>query len=155
MPARNSSMELSSPDVEPRGVTRRKSRRVVRKPDTLISSSSTKRKRGGDEIEDAEMEDASEAESDEQDEEDPDEEELKDRRRRAKKAKTSKSATNKVKPTMNGQAQKTLAIRPATGAPKAKKKKVQQSADAESAGGLYGMTKPIQIHAYMLTNMCS
>lgn len=142
MPARNSSMELSSPDVEAQGATRRKSGRVVRKPETLISSSAPKRKRGEDEIDDIEMEDASEAESEDQDEDDPDEEELKEKRRRAKKAKMSKSAAKKFKPTMNGQAHKTLAIRPATGAPKAKKKKVQLNVDAESAGGLYGMTSP-------------
>ena len=140
MPARNSSMELSSPEVETRSSTRRKSGRVVRKPDTLLSSSATKRKREEDEIDDAEMEDASETESKDQDEEDPDEEELKEQRCRAKKAKMSKSVTKKAKPNVNGQAHKTLAIRPAAGAPKAKKKtKVQLSVDAESAGGLYGM----------------
>jgi cohesin complex subunit SA-1/2 len=143
MPARVSSMDLSSTEAESRGPTRRKSGRVIRKPDTLISSIATKRKRGEDEIDYVEMEDASEAESEEQDEEDPDEEELKDRRRRAKKAKTSKSAAKKAKPTMNGQAHKALAIRPATGAPKARKKtKVQLSVDAESAGGLFGMNEP-------------
>jgi cohesin complex subunit SA-1/2 len=136
-------MEVPPPDVEPQGATRRKSGRVVRKPDTLISSGASKRKRGEDEIDDIEMEDASEAESEEQDEEDPDEEELKEKRRRTKKAKTNKSTTKKVKPTMNGQAHKTLAIRPATGVPKAKKKKVQLRVDADSAGGLYGMTQPM------------
>jgi cohesin complex subunit SA-1/2 len=137
-------MELSSPEIEARGTTRRKSGRVVRKPHTLISSSATKRKRDEDEIDDAEMEDASEVESEEQDEEDPDEEELKERRRRAKKAKTNKSAAKKAKPTVNGQAHKALAIRPATVAPKAKKRtKVHLSVDAESAGTLYGMTPPI------------
>ena len=140
MPARNSSMEPSSVEAESQGTTRRKSGRVVRKPEVLISSSATKRKRGEDEIDDVEMEDASEAESEEQDSEDPDEEELKEQRRRAKKAKTGKSATKKAKPTVNGQAHKALAIRPATGASKAKKKwKLPLNEDAESAGGLYGM----------------
>ena len=149
MPARNSSMELSSPEVGSQGATRRKSGRVVRKTNKLISSSATKRKRGEDEIDDVEMEDASDAESEEQDDDDPDEEELKEQRRRAKKAKTNKSVAKKAKPNINGRAHKALAIRPAAGAPKAKKKtKVQLNVDAESAGGLYGMTPPIQIYEF-------
>src|SRR5215469_11876604 len=110
MPARNSSMELSSPEVASQGATRRKSGRVVRKTNKLISSSATKRKRGEDEIDDVEMEDASDAESEEQDDDDPDEEELKEQRRRAKKAKTNKSVAKKAKPNINGRAHKALAI---------------------------------------------
>lgn len=132
-------MEASSPDGEARGATRRKSGRVVRRPDTLIPSSATKRKRGEDESDDSEMEHASEADIEEPEEDEPDEEELKERKRRAKKAKTSKPAAKKAKSTVNGQAVKSLAIRPATGAAKGKKKaEAQQNAAAEAAGGLYG-----------------
>lgn len=133
-------MEASSPDGESRRATRRKSGRVVRKPDTLISSSATKRKRSEDESDDVEMEDASEADIEEPDEDEPDEEELKERKRRTKKAKTSKPATKRAKSNVNGQAVRSLAIRPAAGAAKGKKKvKAQQNAAAEAAGGLYGM----------------
>lgn len=131
-------MDGSSPDGESRGATRRKSGRVVRKPDTLITSSATKRKRDEEEMDDVEMEDASEAEVDESEDEEPDEE-IREKKRRVKKAKTSKPAPKKAKPNVNGQAVTSLAIRPAKGKKKTKTKtKAQRNSAAEAAGGLYG-----------------
>ena len=147
MPARNSSMELSSPDPESTGVsTRRKSGRVSQKPKLLSPSSATgnKRKRGHGDT-DVEMDDTGdedEEESSEESEDEPDAEELKERRQKARQAKkvapkkpASKPAAKKAKQT-NGDTV-SLAIRPAKS--KAPRKKPQhQTADAEAVGGLYG-----------------
>jgi len=140
-------MEASLPDGESQGATRRRSGRVVRKPATAITSSASKRKRGEVEDDDVEMEDASEGDSEAPDEEEPDEEEVKEQKRRAKKPKTSKSAAKKAKSSVNGQAMTSLAIRPAGGATKGKKKgKAQQNASAEASGGLYGQFMPSSYH---------
>ena len=132
-------MEASSPDGESRGATRRRSGRV-RKSNALVTSSPSKRKRGELEDDDVDMEDASEDDSEAPDEGEPDEEEVKERKRRAKKPKTSKPAPKKTKSGMNGQAVRSLAIRPATGTAKGKKKgKAQQNAAAGASGGLHGL----------------
>jgi cohesin complex subunit SA-1/2 len=140
MPARNSSMELSSPDPESTAaLTRRKSGRVAQKPKVLspsTSASGSKRKRG-DADTDVEMDDGGDEEEEESSEEsegEPDPEELKERRKRAKKAGPKKPAAKKAKQT-NGDTV-SLAIRPAK-APR-KKKPQHQTADAEAVGGLYG-----------------
>ncbi|QDS77228.1 hypothetical protein FKW77_003021 [Venturia effusa] len=147
MPARNSSMELSSPDPESTGASRRRSGRVSHKPKVLSPSSATgsKRKRG-DVDTDVDMEDDLEEDEEEEDSEEsegePDPEELKERRKNARKQKkaapkksaAAKPATKKAKQT-NGDTV-SLAIRPAK--PKAPRKKPQhQTADAEAVGGLY------------------
>jgi cohesin complex subunit SA-1/2 len=139
MPARNSSMELSSPEIDvQQSATRRKSGRVVRKPDS-VAAASTKRKRNATEGGDIEMEDASD-DSEESDEEEPDEEELKEQRKkraRSQKKAPSKPATKKAK-AANGEPVR-LAIRPnPTKKSRAKPKLPNQIADAEAVGGLYG-----------------
>lgn len=153
MPARNSSMELSSPDPESTGASRRRSGRVSQKPKVLSPSSATgsKRKRG-DVDTDVEMEDADEEDEEEEESEEsegePDPEELKERRRKAKTQKqaaprkpaAAKPAAKKAKQT-NGDTV-SLAIRPAKS--KAPRKKPQhQTVDAEAVGGLYGELHPV------------
>lgn len=140
-------MSTSPPPSSPnaRAGARRKSGRVVQKPDILGASSpagTAKRKRAErDEEEDVDVEDASE-EDVEESEGEPDEEEIRERRRKVKKSKGAarKPATKKARP--NGDAV-SLAIRPATGKGKrARKAKPQHipvtAATAEEAGGLYG-----------------
>lgn len=139
-------MELSSPEAETdqAGASRRKSGRVVKAPENLISSS--KRKRTQVDGEDLDIEDASE-ESEVSDDGEPDEEELKEKKKRANARKphkktpataANKPAAKKAKQT-NGDAVR-LAIRSAAPKkPRAKSSKLQHKvADAEAVGGLYG-----------------
>jgi cohesin complex subunit SA-1/2 len=132
-------MELSSPEADvQQSATRRKSGRVVKKPDS-IAAASTKRKRNAAEGEDVEMGDASD-ESDESDEDEADEEELKEqrkRRARTQKKAPSKPAAKKAK-SANGEPVR-LAIRPnPTKKSRAKPRPQNQFADAEAVGGIYG-----------------
>jgi cohesin complex subunit SA-1/2 len=140
MPARDSSMDLSSPANDAQSTaTRRKSGRVVKQPETLAASS-TKRKRPTPENEDAEGEDedASEGEED-SDESEPDEEELRERRKRTKKQSNAKKPVPKKAKQANGEPVR-LAIRPAAPKKARKAKPQHKVADAESVGGLYGMS---------------
>jgi cohesin complex subunit SA-1/2 len=151
MPARNSSMEVSSPTAEdaPSKSTRRKSGRVVKAPEVLGATSKRKRAEtnGGND----EGDDASDAEDSEDDEAEPDEEELKEKRKRVRTstATKSKAPAKKKAKSVDGEPV-SLAIRPAKSAPKrapAKRKPAQATvADAESAGGLYG--KSIYLYAW-------
>jgi cohesin complex subunit SA-1/2 len=139
MPARNSSMELSSPEVDvQQSATRRKSGRVVKKPDSVATASS-KRKRNATEGADIDMEDASD-ESEESEDDEPDAEELKEQRKkraRSQKKAPSKPAAKKAK-SANGEPVR-LAIRPnPTKKSRAKPKPQNQFGDAEAVGGLYG-----------------
>ncbi|KAF2806241.1 uncharacterized protein BDZ99DRAFT_422643 [Mytilinidion resinicola] len=137
MPARNSSMELSSPDAEPSSTAApRKSGRVVKKPELVAAASSpsgsVKRKRDGDDDED--MDDASDEASDEESDGEPDEEELREKKRAKKKAAPRKPAPKKSK--TNGEV--SLAIRPAvTKQKKPRKARTVKMVDPEEAEGLY------------------
>jgi cohesin complex subunit SA-1/2 len=139
MPARNSSMDLSSPEAEPtQGATRRKSGRVVKKPDNIAAASS-KRKRNAAETEDVDIGDDASEESEESDDDEADEEEVKERRKRArnqKKTNNTKPAAKKAK-AANGEPVR-LAIRPNPTKKSRAKPRPQNLADAEAAGGLYG-----------------
>ncbi|KAF2838216.1 hypothetical protein M501DRAFT_1011829 [Patellaria atrata CBS 101060] len=149
MPARNSSMELSSEPDAQSTATRRKSARVVRKPQVYAASSpagSTKRKRdGAEESEDEEAEDDEEEPVEESEEGEPDEEELREKRRKARsrpKPPSKKPAPKKTK--TNGETV-SLAIRPvskpagskAANKPRPKKAKPLNDGAAEEAGGLF------------------
>lgn len=99
---------------------RRKSGRVTKKPEKFtsgISSTGTsKRKRGEDNDSGVDADEATSEEEDESSESEPDEEELKERRRKTKsKASAKRPAQKKAK--TNGKSV-TLAMRPATSAPK-------------------------------------
>ncbi|KAK7541595.1 hypothetical protein IWX49DRAFT_178077 [Phyllosticta citricarpa] len=152
MPARLSSMEPSSPEVDaqaPADTTaagsRRKSGRVTKKPETIYSSAPapSKRKRNeadeGDDDEGADADNAlvEEEEDEESSEDEPDEEEIREKRRKkvaARKNKPQKKpAAKKSKP--NGEL--SLAIRPAGKQKKAKKPRPSKIAAAEEVGGLY------------------
>ena len=146
MPARLSSMELSSPsnpevDSSARP-SRRKSGRATKQTEFLSPAGSAKRKRNQDAVDPTDAD--SDAESDDAPEEDendndPDEEELRERRRKQKS-----KAANKPKPTAKKQkingvsagASATLVSRPAKKATKGKK---APRPSAAQAGGLYGM----------------
>ncbi|KAF2398810.1 STAG-domain-containing protein [Trichodelitschia bisporula] len=153
MPARTSDM-----DSPTQGTSRRKSGRVVKKPDVLGSSApppaGSKRKRSDGETdeedngeveqtgEDIDMPDASSSDSDSTEGE-PDPEEIKERKKRARQSRAArgsrpparKPAAKKPKP--NGQ-KLSLAIRPATTKPKQRKTRAQPIEDADAVGGLYG-----------------
>lgn len=138
-------MELSSPTQDgPATATRRKSGRVSKKPETF--GAPTKRKRNENTGDDVEVEDASDAESDDEPESEPDEEELKEKRRRAKKANatTTKAPAKKKAKAVNGTAVN-LAIRPAKSAPKRRKPQQATADDAESVGGLYGLSSRLHL----------
>ena len=146
MPARLSSMELSSPsnpDVDPSArPSRRKSGRVPKKPEFLSPGASSKRKRdqpGPDSEnanEDVEMDDASE----DVDEDDPDEEELREQRRKKKRVRKDHVRPSvKERKTPNGVpagSTSTLVRRPAKKPVKSPKGHFEA---AEDVGGLYGM----------------
>ena len=150
MPARLSSMELSSPsnpDVDSSArPSRRKSGRVSKQPD-FLSPGNGKRKRrtegvqAGDEDVDQDMEDASDVDDNEENDDEPDEEELREERRKKKRkvaADKPKPATKKQKP--NGVitgTSTTLARRPAKKIPKPQKGQIES---ALQVGGLYGET---------------
>ena len=139
MPARNSSMEVSSPAAAdaPSTSARRKSGRVTKKPEQF--GTTTKRKRNENGGDDMEGDDASDADSSEDEDGEPDEEEMKEKRKRARTsnaAKTKAPAKKKAK-AVNG-APVSLAIRPAKSAPKRRKPQQATAADAEGVGGLYG-----------------
>lgn len=152
MPARLSSMELSSPsnpDIDPSArPSRRKSGRVSKKPEFLAPGPAGKRKRNDGDVDvedqdgDADMDDASETASDD-DDDDPDEEELREQRRKKKKkrrgnADRPKPAAPRRKPNgVASGASTTLVRRPAKKAAKAKKGQFEAEA-AEEIGGLYG-----------------
>jgi cohesin complex subunit SA-1/2 len=141
MPARNSSMELSTPEADAQpSATRRKSGRVVKKPDS-VATNTTKRKRNAAGNGDVEMvDDASDdSEESEEEEEDADEEELRERKKRARgqKKATTKPAAKKAR-AANGEPVR-LAIRPNPAKKaRAKPKSQNQFANAEAVGGLYG-----------------
>ncbi|OCK76286.1 hypothetical protein K432DRAFT_335961 [Lepidopterella palustris CBS 459.81] len=146
MPARLSSMEISSPDAAvPPSAPRRKSGRVVKKPKVFAASSpagSAKRKRTEETEEDVPMgDDTSEEELEDDEEGEPDEEELREKKRakRGKKA-VKKSAPKKAKTDGNTNGEiVSLAIRPAGGgkAKKPRKARAVKSSAAEDAEGLY------------------
>lgn len=143
MPARNSSMEVSSPAAEdaPSASTRRKSGRVVKAPEILGATS--KRKRAETNGDDDDGDEASDVADSEDEEAEPDEEELKEKRRRVRTSGAGKprAPAKKKAKSVNGDPV-SLAIRPAKSAPKrapAKRKPAQATVvDAENAGGLYG-----------------
>jgi len=125
---------------------RRKSGRVSKKPDRFAPiaspTSSTKRKRGGDnEDGDDATEPSSEEESEQSSEDEPDEEELKERRRKKKtRAPARKPASKKAK--TNGESVN-LAIRPASNATKKLAKRprkplIRKSTLPNETEGLYG-----------------
>jgi cohesin complex subunit SA-1/2 len=136
--APSSAIDLSS------SAPRRKSGRVVKKPELFAASSPVgraKRKRTDESDNEVDTADAmSEEEPEESSEGEPDEEELREKRRKSKnKPAGRKPATKKPKP--NGETM-SLAIRPAN--PKASKPKkprkvlARKSAIADDANGLYG-----------------
>lgn len=143
MPARLSSMELSSPsnpDVDASAQpSRRKSGRVHKKPEFLSPGSAGKRKRDARETGDADggadMNDESEDENDD----DADEEELREQRRKKKRVNKDRSRpTAKKKRMANGitlGGSSILVRRPAN---KAAKSKNASSDAAAEVGGLYG-----------------
>lgn len=139
--------ESPEPEAQTGASTRRKSGRVVRKPEHFGASSpavSMKRKRTDAEEEAAEVEgDASEEEDEEEESEgEADEEELKEKRRRARKAAKPTQRKPAAKKTKTNGATHSLAIRPAGGkAKRPKKAKPLGDAAAEDAEGLYGMLK--------------
>ena len=143
MPARLSSMEISSPGSDTQtGATRRKSGRVVRKPEFLAASSPTgsaKRKRTEQDEEDVGMGgDTSEEEVDDESEGEPDEEEVREKKR-AKKGKKAARKPAPKKSKTNGETV-SLAIRPAASGKAKKPRKARQlkNAPAKEAEGLYG-----------------
>ena len=143
MPARLSSMEISSPGSDTQtGATRRKSGRVVRKPEFLAASSPTgsaKRKRTEQDGEDVDMgDDTEEEEVDDESEGEPDEEEVREKKR-AKKGKKAARKPAPKKSKTNGETV-SLAIRPAAGgkAKKPRKARPLKNVAAEEAEGLYG-----------------
>jgi cohesin complex subunit SA-1/2 len=100
--------------------TRRKSGRVTKKPEKFAAGASptgsSKRKRGDDHDSGVDADESTSDEEDESTEGEPDEEELRERRRKTKsKAPAKRPAPKKAK--TNGKSV-TLAMRPATGAPK-------------------------------------
>ncbi|KAL1654213.1 cohesin complex subunit [Didymella pomorum] len=100
--------------------SRRKSGRVTKKPEKFTSGTSptgtSKRKRGDENDSGVDADGATSEEEDESSEGEPDEEELRERRRKSKgKAPAKRPAQKKAK--TNGKSV-TLAMRPATGAPK-------------------------------------
>lgn len=130
MPARNSSMELSSPsnpDVET-GLrpSRRKSGRATKQTEVLDPSDGmgSKRKHNS-------LSGTSAAESEEDNDDEPDEEELRERNRKARKT-APKRAIVKNK-TLNG----SMPVRPAPSRAK-KTKRAAGFAGAQDVGGLYG-----------------
>ena len=142
MPARLSSMEISSPDPDTQtGATRRKSGRVVKKPEFLAASSPTgsaKRKRTKQDEGDVDIGDDTEEEVDDESEGEPDEEEVREKKR-AKKGKKAARKPAPKKSKTNGETV-SLAIRPAAGgkAKKPRKARPLKNAAAEEAEGLYG-----------------
>jgi len=136
-------MELSDPENSaPNGTSRRKSARVVKKPELFALSSpagGAKRKRVVIDDEDEGMIDASEDDV-ESDEGEPDEEEMREKKRKARKAVPRKPAAKK--PKANGEVN--LAIRPAANAKAKRPRKTRPqkraggvSIDEEEVGGLY------------------
>lgn len=117
---------------------RRKSGRVVKKPELFVSSpaGSTKRKR----TDEGDGDPVSEEEPEESSEDEPDEEELREKRRKTKSKPAARKPATK-KPKTNGETM-SLAIRPAkskSGRPKKPRKALsRKSALVEDADGLYG-----------------
>lgn len=136
MPARNSSMELSSPsnpEVDSSmQSSRRRSGRVALQPERASSDTSAKRKYAT--INGAEDSDA-ESESEDGDGE-PDEEELKEKKRKARKVASGKPAAKRAKPTLDGP----IPVRPAPSRAKKTKRAapLAAAAGAQEIGGLYG-----------------
>jgi cohesin complex subunit SA-1/2 len=127
--------------------SRRRSGRVSKKPEKFAASSPTdsaKRKRGDNDDSGVEADQASSDEEEEDSSEgEPDEEELRERQRK-RKGKTPAKRPAAKKPKTNG-ATMSLAIRPATSAPKKIAKRPRKAAirksavSAEEPAGLYGM----------------
>lgn len=125
--------------------SRRKSGRVTKKPEKFAAGASptgtSKRKRGDGHDSGVDADEATSEEEDESTEGEPDEEELRERRRKTKgKAPAKRPAQKKAK--TNGKSV-TLAMRPATGAPKRasrpRKGPVRKSILAgDETEGLYG-----------------
>lgn len=140
-------MDSRSATDSPGPSHRRRSGRVVKKPDILGDQISTagKRKRGEAAADDNEDEDLDEDEDDDEEEDgEPDEEELKARRKRARKSAPSKPKAPKKTQQSNGM---NLAIRPAKKPKPARsraKKAVRFSA-AEDVGGLYGQSQDLTL----------
>ena len=145
MPARNSSMELSSPSnvsattsVQP---SRRKSGRVTHKPDVLSPGAASRRRAAStsDAEDDVEMDDISSGQDIDSDGE-PDEEELLEQRRRSRKRPSNGKSSAPAKKTKTNGASTSLAIRPAPKAPRRPKKTtLAPTIDAEKGdvGSLY------------------
>ncbi|SMQ47860.1 unnamed protein product [Zymoseptoria tritici ST99CH_1A5] len=131
----------SSPDAST--TAPRASARVRKATEHFASSGTAKRKRGGDDAEDAELEDDEESEeaSDPEDDE-PDEEEIRERTKKSKSRKPKSTATKTApkkpaqkKPKTNGLS---LPFRGNATKKRAPKKATAiDSNDAEAAGGLY------------------
>jgi cohesin complex subunit SA-1/2 len=124
--------------------SRRKSGRVTKKPEKFTSGTSptgTSKRKRGDENDSGVDADGATSEEDESSEGEPDEEELRERRRKSKgKAPAKRPAQKKAK--TNGKSV-TLAMRPATGAPKKsskpRKAPIRKSILAgDETEGLYG-----------------
>ncbi|KAI9827338.1 MAG: hypothetical protein M1819_006980 [Sarea resinae] len=143
-------MELSDPassDHSDNAATRRKSGRVIKKPEILaatdfgLNNSKSKRKRAqqpGDDENEVEDEDASEDDSSESEDSDVDEEEIKEKKRKAARARKTQSKPVAKRPRTANASQKTLAMRPAiNGTRKPRKPRGQAAAAAEAIGGLY------------------
>jgi cohesin complex subunit SA-1/2 len=136
--ASSSAIDLSS------SAPRRKSGRVVKKPELFAASSpvgSAKRKRTDESDNEVDAADSiSEEEPEESSEGEPDEEELREKRRKSKNKSAARKPAPK-KPKTNGETM-SLAMRPAK--PKASKPKkprkvpARKSAIADDAEGLYG-----------------
>ena len=132
-----------APDVAS-SAARRKSGRVSKKPEkfapTASPTNSTKRKRGGNDDSGVDADDASTSSEEDSSEGEPDEEELRERRRKRKSNGPAKRPAPKKAKT-NGK-NVSLAMRPAGGAPKAKRPRkvlVRKSMlPEEETEGLYG-----------------
>jgi cohesin complex subunit SA-1/2 len=147
--ATNMSAAVSPSDAVdgPSPAARRKSGRVSRKPEkfapTASPTNSTKRKRAGSDDSGLDADDASTSSEGDSSEGEPDEEELRERRRKRKSNGPAKRPAPK-KPKTNGK-NVSLAMRPAGGAPKAKRPRkvlVRKSMLPEQeTEGLYGRSR--------------
>lgn len=133
-------------DITSSAAPRRRSGRVVRKPEKFTPRTSPvgsfKRKRPEDVDSEADGETpSSEEDQSDSNESEPDEEELKEQRRRSKKSRPVAKKPPQKKPKTNGQV--SLPLRPSTStkkkAPKPRKAPIRKSAVADDeADGLYG-----------------
>lgn len=136
-------MELSPADdgEGPSEPSKRRSGRVIKKPDFIIASSPTggaKRKRPVQDDDDEEGAQGDSGDESEETEGEPDEEELRERKRTAQKVQRQQSKPAQKKAKTDGAAT-SLPIRPATSKPKrSRKAHPVNDAGAGEVGGLYG-----------------